>query len=221
MTKQINELPATTGIEVTDLLATKKGTDDYKVTITQLADLIRGGIAAADMMSLIQTLDSDTSGLNANFLQGNTSSYFTNASNLATGTVANARLPNGSFTSSVLTTSSKNYVQFPIFMFGLQRIMIQFGVTDYYRADRSVTVTFPVPFSSGFTDEVEPIVLLSPQCKRNGWSGATGSSSPTADVEADIRLWYADLSQFKASSIRTTGSEADTVRANWLAIGKY
>jgi len=221
VTKQISELPATPGLVTTDLIATKQGTTDYRATIDQLGTLIRSGITAADIMAMVQTLDTNSSGLNANFLQGNSSDYFVNASNLASGTTPNARLPNGTFTSSVLTTSSKNYIQFPTFIFGLNRIMIQFGVTDYYTESRDIVTTFPVAFASGLTNANEPILIVTPQCKRDGWSGATGNSTPYFNVELDVRPWYVSLSQFKASTIRTSRSGSDTVRANWIAIGKY
>lgn len=222
MTKQISELPATSGIEDTDLIATKKGSNDFKATIAQLVALTQGSFPAADILSLLQTVDSDSSGLNANYLQSKDAAFFRNASNLNAGVVPNTQLPNGSMTSSVVSTSAKHYVQFPTFMFGLERIMIQFGVTDYVLSDRDISVTFPVPFASGLTFTSEPIVLLTPQCKSSEYNGSVSShAGPDANVELDVRLWYTSLSSFKASSIRTTGGNSDYVRANWIAIGKY
>lgn len=229
---QINELNPTTGVEATDQFATKKGAEDFRTSVQQISDyILQNNLDAQTLLDLIKTVDSDTSGLNANTLQGQVASFFRNASNLNAGTVADARLPQGTFSENFVAggnwgTGRNNLVlRVPEFIFGV-RLLIQIGYSNYTGSSGNIFVTFSQPFASGFGSDNKPIVLITPECRRNltggnPWNGATSESRPFANVEIDCRLWYSDLTQFRASTIRTTGSDGDTARANWIAIGRY
>lgn len=223
---QISGLPDTSGLSSTDFLATKKGSDDLKATLQQVIDLVKDEITAEEILQKLLTVDTDTSGLNTNTLQGNTASFFTNASNLISGIVSNSRLPNGSYNENFVgggafgTGRNSIWWKIPSFLTGGTRLMVQFGYTNYISNNGQVLTTFPLSFSSGFGNENDPIVFVTPECRADGYAGVSDLLRDR-DVELDIRLYYKDLTRFRCNAIRTTGSNSDYVRAMWLAIGKY
>lgn len=222
MTVQITGLDPTTGLDLNDLMITKKGSEDLRATLNQLATLVNGQLTGSQLLTLLLGVDTNTSTLNANFLQGNDAAYFADTSSLTSGTLADARLPNGTLASTVVSTSSKYSINLPSFLFGGQNIKLQWGTSNYYVNNKTISVTFQEPFASGLTNANEPIILVTPQCRENGAvQTGTPSASPLTAVEVDVRLQYASVNGFLACTRQVTGSGADTARANWFAIGKY
>ena len=229
---QINELNPTTGVEATDQFATKKGAEDFRTSVQQISDyILQNNLDAQTLLNLILTVDTDGSGLNATTLQGFTPANFRNANNLNAGVVPNARLPQGTFSENFIAggnwgTGRNNLVlRVPDFIFGI-RLMVQVGYSNYIGNNGNIVVSFSQPFSSGFGSDNKPIVLITPECRKDlsggtPWNGPNSDNPATRNVELDCRLWYSDLTQFRASTIRTGGSENDTARANWIAIGRY
>lgn len=216
MTKEINDLPATPGVASTDLLATKKGTADYRATVDQLSTIIRNDLTAFEVMQLIQQVDSDVSGLNANTLQGATRSFLQDADNLVFGKVSNNRLPNGEVTNYGGTAWSQRWL-LPVFLLG-QPVMIQFGVTERILESTLITVPFPTPFASGYGSPNEPFVMIAPMS-----DDGTGDTTKmvTSNIQLSMQMHKATLSNITMISQRLWGTGADRVRAFWLAIGKY
>lgn len=230
---QISGLNPTPGLAGTDQFATKKGAEDFRATLDQISQyIIDNDLDAQTILDRLKTVDTDTSGLNANFLQGLTSSYFRNASNLNAGIVPDLRLPQGSLTENFIaggnwgTGRNGIAIPFPSFITGGVRLLVQFGYSNYTFDGGTITITFPQAFASGWGSDNKPLVILSPECRRDlsggsPWNNDSSAGDGRQNIELDMRLWYSDLTKARCSSIRTRGSEGDTVRANWLAIGKY
>ena len=99
--------------------------------------------------------------------------------------------------------------------------MFIIGFSNYILGDKNVTVTFPTTFVSGLGGDDKPIVIVSPECRRDGWNNTVSHSTEQNNVELDMRVWYSDKSKFIASSRRGGGTNNDYARANYIAIGKY
>lgn len=221
---EISGLPATPGLSLTDQFPSKKGTADYRATLEQLADLVKDDTTAAEILAKILTVDTDSSTLNANFLQGAARSFFTNASNLDSGTVPTARLPSQTITSTGgsngINSPFAKAIPIPSFLFNGQRIMIQGGLTQYYPPNTSFTITYPTPFVGGFgysnINDHSPLFLVSPYC-------ITGdiSPSPTESIEIGVSTTRTTLSYANCATYRRSGSSTDYAKAFWLAIGYY
>lgn len=224
MALEISQLPATPGVALTDLLASKKSTNDYKVTVQQVADLVLNQLTASQIITLFNTQDGSGSGTDSDLLDGQQGSYYLNRSN-HTGNIPSGALPSGLFSENFvaggnLSTGRNNIVlRFPNFIFG-ENIMVQFGYSNYYTSGQTYTVNFSQAFASGFGSDDKPIVILSPECRRDGWNG-TISGKGGQNIELRTRLWYASKTQFRATADRDEGSGTDYVRANYIAIGRY
>lgn len=227
---RITELDPTTGIESTDQLPTSKGAQDLKITVDELLTYVKDNFTDAEILAKLLNVDTNTSTLNANFLQGLDANFFRNASNLLSGVVPDARLPGESTSPSWTVGGSlhtnagqfKDYIRIPEFFLNGERYMIQFGWSFFTTHPATQTISFRTPFASGWGNENKPLVLVSPECRSSEWSGSTSSPfGAAANVELDMRVWYTDLNSFKVSTIRTSGADADRVRANWIAFGKY
>ena len=70
-------------------------TYNFPTTLLRTSDY-----TAADVLTKIKTVDGSGSGLDADLLDGNDSAFYTNASNLSSGTVATARLGTGTANST-------------------------------------------------------------------------------------------------------------------------
>lgn len=214
MAVKLDELNPTPGLTTTDIMVSRQGSEDYRATLQQLTDLVKSGMTAQEIMDLVLQVDTDTSGLNANFLQGLTSSFLRDAGNLNAGVVSNSRLPNGV---SNQTTSS-NRVMLPTFLTGGQRLMLQWGVTPYVADSVTTFLTFPAPFVWGIGTGVHanlPLLIVTPECLPDA------ASAPWQNVELDIRATNVTLSGASLHTIRTAGSSGDQVRAHWFAVGRY
>jgi len=223
--KEINELPATPGVINSDLLATKKGSTDYRATIGQLAATVLSNLSAQDVMDLVQMVDDNNSGLNSNFLQGATRAFLQNASNLNAGTVPNARLPNG----SMQVGSWSDRIELPTFLTGGLRVMVQYGYTVGYPVNASANLTFSKAFVGGIgvTGSNTPVIVVSPQV-----FPPSGTSSGAVSVGLDIRptnvtLTGCTLHTIQSGNMNLTGTQTAfwlnnaMVRAHWFAIGRY
>lgn len=225
---QITELPAISSIDGDELGILRDATGDVKFTVDEMTTYVLDQLTASDTLDLVKAANPEVNGLNANLLQGLAASFFQNASNLASGTVPDNRLPgwlpSPSWTSGGAypnAGSFKDYIRIPSFLLSGQRYMIQFGWTNFVAENSAITVDFRTPFTSGWGGENNPLVLVSPECRANGWSGDTSAPQNKFNVELDARVWYTDLNKFKISTIRNEGYDPDRVRANWIAIGKY
>lgn len=91
---QIPDLPAASQANETDLLVARQGTVDKKLAISLLKELILNGkdFTGQDILDLLAPVDGDGSGLDADLLDGQEGSYYTNASNLNAGTLSTDRL---------------------------------------------------------------------------------------------------------------------------------
>lgn len=227
MPKRIIELDNTGGVAGTDYLATSKGSEDVKATLTEVSNFILNNLSDATVLSKLLNVDSNTSGLNANFLQGFAASHFLNAANMTGGPIPTSVLPAGTFTSSftpggVYTNAGtvKNVIKVPEWLLG-GRIMIQFGWTEFIYANSQSRLIYPEPFASGFSGEDKPFLSVTPECRRDAWSEVSTGSQPKFNVELDIRVSKNRLNSFDVDSIRTYGSNTDRVRAMYWAVGRY
>lgn len=89
---QLPSLTAATTIGDSDLLHVRQGSTDKKVLFSLLKSLVLNGLDANDLLTLLLTVDGDGSLLDADKLDGQEGSYYRNASNLNTGTVASSLL---------------------------------------------------------------------------------------------------------------------------------
>jgi hypothetical protein len=221
---EISGLPATAGLATTDQFPTKKGTLDYRANLGQLVTLVTDNFTAAELLTLLLTVDSDSSTLNSNFLQGATKAFFTSASNLNAGTVPDARLPNQTITTSGgINDYNEPFsvaIPLPAFMFGGTKVMVQAGLTEQYLSNTDFTITYPIPFTGGFgysyLNDASPIFLVTPY-------GITvdANPAPSERVEVGVGVYKTTLSYANCSTYRRSGKSYDYAKAFWFAIGKY
>lgn len=212
-----------------EFIATGTSDSDVHVTADQIADFTIDSLTPAETLAKVSAASPQTNGLNANFLQGLAASYFQNASNLSSGTVPDARLPQGEHNSTWSSGgiypnagSLKSYLKFDEIIPGGPKIMLQWGWTNFVNPSTDVSVTFNQPFSGGWGNENTPVVFLTPECRGSEWSGALSSfAGAGANVEVTMSVYYTSLTFFKCSSFRMAGSGLDRVRGNWWAIGYY
>ena len=222
-TTEITGLPDIGSVDGDELFPCRDALGDVKITLDQIATHTKDAITPAETLAHVIAANPETSGLNANLLQGLLATYFTNAGNLASGTVPDLRLPLGEFNTSwspggayPTAGSLRGYWKIPEFVTGIgNRIMIQFGWTNYIFDGQSTTTTYLTPFASGWGTDNTPSVNVTPQCRSSEYP------STAAPVELDIRCYESSLTSFKVRSIRTEGTLSDTVRANWWVIGNY
>ena len=217
MTIEISGLPDSPGLADSDLLATKKGTQDYKAPLDDLSEFIIDKITPTQVLELIKAVDADTNGVNASTLQGNNALSFRNASNLSSGTVPNSRLPSGSWSGAFNTSQSNYFINLPEFMFGTSlRLRLAWGVSPYTSPNLTRRVDFRAPFVSGMTGQNEPIIITSAQCIFDSTVGGGDNR-----IEVNARIYDADLNGFSFATERLRGSGSDTCRINYIAIGRY
>lgn len=224
---QIVDLPAAGALEGDELLIERDASGDKKVTLDALTDFIKNELTPTEILDLVKAAAPESNGLNANLLQGLAASFFQNASNLTSGTVDDNLLPLGEFnynwTSGGAYPSAGNlraYWKLPNFLTGVgNRTMIQFGWTNFIGESEKVTTTYLTPFAGGWGGENSPVLIVTPQCRSNGWPIVP----PTIkfNVELDIRATVSTTTSFTVYPIRNSGGDADKVRANWIAIGTY
>ena len=224
---QISGLPAGAGLDGTEMLPTRDGAGDARYTVDQLADFVRGELTSAEILALVIAANPQINGLNANLLQGLAASYFRNATNLNAGTVADARLPQGSVSPTWASGgaypadgSFKDAIKIPAFLLGGARYMIQHGWTNFMWENQRATITFKEPFAGGFGGTNRPNVFVTSHCRSSEYPSL--GPDPTSEAELITRL-HGDptLSGFTIVTRRLGGGLADTVRANWWAIGTY
>ena len=223
---QITELPAISSIDGDELGILRDTTGDVKFTVDELTTYVLDQLTATDTLDLVKAANPEVNGLNANLLQGLAASFFQNASNLASGTVPDARLPgwlpSPSWTSGGAypnAGSFKDYIRIPSFLLSGQSYMIQFGWTNFVPNNTTVNVTFRTPFVSGWGGENTPWVGVFPHCRSNEYPSELGADD---SVELDMRVrGQPSLAGFTCASIRTQGTGTDYVRGVWIAIGKY
>lgn len=224
---QIVDLPANGTLGGDELLIERDAIGDKKVTLDALTSFVKSELTPTEILNLVKAAAPESNGLDANLLQGLAASFFQNASNLISGTVDDNRLPLGEFNTSWSSGGAypdagnlRGYWKIPEFVTGIgNRIMIQFGYTNFIYAGNKITTTYLTPFASGWGTDNSPVPIITPQCRSNEWPTVTAGGG---NVEMDIRLYGdATTSTFTVANIRTDGSGLDTVRANWIAIGKY
>ena len=224
---EITGLPDIGSVDGDELFPCRDALGDVKITLDQIATHTKDAITPAETLAHVIAANPETSGLNANLLQGLLASYFTNASNLNAGTVPNSNLPLGEFNTSwssggayPAAGSLRGYWKIPEFIAGIgNRIMIQFGWTNFIGENEKLTTTYLTPFASGWGTENSPMLQVTPQCRSNSWP--TEPSTIKFNVELDMRVASSTMSSFKVYPIRNSGGDPDKVRANWWAIGKY
>lgn len=222
---EIAGIPDSSGVSNTDQFVTRKGSGDVKATATQVSSYVLGNLSDQDVMDKLLNVDGDLSGLNANFLQGLTSAYLRNASNLNAGTVPNARLPQGTLDVYFTPQGSihqdagllRCVLKLPNFIAGVN-LMIQFGHSRFTTANTTLTVTFPEAFASGFTNENTPWVNLSPENRSDQWPSVP---VPEQAIELRCQLYSTSLTNIRMATHRVRGSNSDYVRGNYIAIGTY
>ncbi len=224
---QIPNLPAGAGLDGTEIIPCRDGAGDAKYTVDQLADFVTSTLTPSEILALVIAASPQINGLNANLLQGQTASFFRDASNLNAGVVPNARLPQGSvsptWTSGGLFPtegSLKDAIKIPAFLLGGARYMIQHGWTNFMWENQRATITFKEPFAGGFGGTNRPNVFVTSHCRSSEYPSL--APDPTAEAELIARL-HGDptLSGFTMVTRRLGGNLSDTVRANWWAIGTY
>jgi hypothetical protein len=89
---QLPSLPAAATVNLSDLMLIRQGSQDKKLTIQILQDLIHNNLLPADVLSKLLTVDGPGSGLNADLLDGQHGSFYQDAGNLNAGTIPQARL---------------------------------------------------------------------------------------------------------------------------------
>lgn len=222
MTVKITDLDPTGGLEDSDLMVTKKGTQDYKATLSELSEYIINNLEPQEVMDLIKLVDTDVSGLNATTLSGTSLAYLLSANSIQTGIINDDRLPSGDYNSSISTGASRTVLDLPEFLVG-QPIRIEFGHTALYSGlSATQTHTFRTPFSGGFVTNPNsaPLVVAAPM----SYSAESGESGQE-EIEKDSRMISANLSNFTWAAIRTQGSDSsgnrDWTRMQYIAIGTY
>lgn len=201
--------------------------EDLRVTSDEIATFVKGELTPSEILSLVISSNPQINGLDANLLQGFAASSFRDASNLSSGTIPSARLPQGEFDyswsagSGVSATegSLRCFWKIPLFVSNgsPSGIMLQFGWTNFALANTTLNVTFLRTFSSFLGNANMPLILLTPECR------SFDANAPAQYIEAEVRLDNATktLSSFRCHTRRSGGSGSDYVRANWLAVGFY
>lgn len=229
---QIVDLPAAGTLEGDELLIERDASGDKKVTLDALTDFIKNELTPTEILDLVKAAAPESNGLNANLLQGLAASFFQNANNLNSGTVSSSRLPDSDYGSSYIAAGTypnaglvRNYIRVNEAYFG-ERILIQWGWTPFINENTSTTVNFPAAFASGWSSDNTPMVIVGPECRSSEYP--SGNPTPENAVELNIAVISASLISFTANSIRIKGNNNtmtpgvnDTVRANWIAFGRY
>lgn len=222
----IPDAPPVVSVDGPELFIARDDAGDVKITADQVSDFVLGELTPAAALAKVIAASPETNGLNANLLQGLAASFFQNASNLSSGTVPEARLPQGEFNFNWASGGFysnagilKGYLKFSPHIFGGQNVMIQAGWSGFIRMDGTISVNFLTPFSSGFGNEDNPIVLQSEECRAEQYPADLGNYF---DTELEMRAYKVSKTGFKLRSFRPHGGTGnDTVRSHWLAIGKY
>lgn len=91
---QLPSFPAAANANLSDLLLARQGSVDKKLTVQLLKNLLlnNNDFTAADILSLLLTVDGTGSGLDADLLDGQQSTFYRDASNLNAGTIPSGRL---------------------------------------------------------------------------------------------------------------------------------
>jgi hypothetical protein len=214
---EINELPPTPGVVNSDLFATKKGGTDYRASVLQVFETIASNLTGQQIMDLVQMVDTNNSGLNANFLQGATRAFLQNASNLNDGTVSPDRLPTlGRWTTGfgMPNTGALTFeLRLPPWLFsGLgtdRRVMLYGGITGNMFGSQNFTIPFPQNMTGGILSGDQKFVMAVP-------------ISPSQNGGVDVRAHSVTTSSFQLRTHpNTRQTTQETVRAGWLVIGTH
>ena len=221
----IPDAPPVVSVDGPELFIARDDLGDVKITADQLASFVIGELTPAQALAKVIASSPEINGLDANLLQGLAASFFQNASNLSSGTVPDARLPQGEFNFSWASGGFysnagilKGFIKFSPHILGGNNLMIQAGWTSFVGENISQATNFLTPFTSGFGNEDVPIVFVTPQCRSSEYPTTLNTYQ---DIELGCRLKSVSKTSISTQSYRSSGHGADKVRANWLAIGKY
>lgn len=224
MTKEISQLPASSGLIGTDLFASKKGASDFSLSGEQVSTYVLGNLSDQDVLDKLKNVDGAGSGLDADLLQGLLPSFFRDAGNLNAGTVPDARLPQGTLTTYFQAGGIYNnagrlrcVLKIPNFLF-MTNLMVQFGHTYFIQHNQESIITFPEAFASGFTTEDRPWYNVAADNRSSNWPNP---STPGAAIELRCQGYDCTLTELKVAARREQGSGNDYVRGNYIAIGRY
>lgn len=222
----IPDAPPVVSVDGPELFIARDDLGDVKITADQLASFVIDELTPAEALAKVMASSPQTNGLNANLLQGLAASFFQNASNLSSGTVPDARIPQGEFNFSWASGGYylnagvlKGYLKFAPHIFGGENVMIQAGWSSFIPNNTTTSVNFLTPFSSGFGNEDNPIVIQNGECRAEQYPTEIGNHF---DIELGIRAYKVSKTGFKLRTYRVFGGNGyDTVRSHWIAIGKY
>ena len=222
-TIQIPSLPSISSIDGDEQVPMRDALGDVKITLDQIAEYVKDNLTPAEVLALVLASNPQVNGLNANLLQGLSSSFLRDASNLNAGVVPDTRLPQGNFVQSwtpagyfTLAGRLKTKITPTNNTFGNPALTFQAGWTDFVGENTNLVHDFHTPFTSGFGTENTPIIILTPECRSSEYPA---SFSAYQDSELTMILTRSSLSQFTCASHRLAGSLSDKVRAQYFAIG--